>query len=365
MPLTLRQLLVIGSCGASAAHPLIPVVSNGAGSGTDNNQVGQAHAVPTAAVLLPQRPTGSPAGSVTPAETAAGKHCHSISVSLATDKWCVSNCALGNCPKEMCSSSCTNSGSTSPSPPPSTPTIWGETDDEATVDVAADGKTTDDKATDDEATATKEVSGNCSWVGNGANGAYCTQWALQSVGECSPQDICRDGSGTTAHYGKNCKSLGFTRGHHTQTLSFGGCGGTPAETAGHVFLYPGPKLEAKTDTYCSWVGSVTSGGAYCSQWLLQTVGQCDGVDICKDGTDVDPPFGVTKAHYGTSCKSLGYTREATFCSRCVGGKSPNTELLNFGGCAGSPDQRGSAVWVSPRPPYNCSGACKELKGHIY
>ena len=202
------------------------------------------------------------------------------------------------------------------------------------------------------------TSGNCSWVGNGASGAYCTQWPLQTVNQCRPQDICRDGGDATAHYGKDCKALGFTRSHHTQNLSFGGCGGTPEETEAQVFLYPGPKLEAKSEAFCSWVGNVDQGGAYCSQWPLQKIGNCDGADICTDGTDADPPYGVTKAHYGMSCKGLGFTREATYCSRCVGGSKPNVELLNFGSCAGSPEQRGSAIWVKPRPPYNCSGACQ-------
>ena len=332
-----------------------------------------------AAVLLPAD-AGKPTGSVTPAEHAAGTNCHSIARGQSSDEWCVRNCALGNCPMEMCSVSCRESGT--PSPPPGNPTIYGEPDETATdpkqpsVDDYPDGAIQPPTSSHDggdmygggpkNATKKKEekivagTSGNCSWVGNGASGAYCTQWPLQTVGQCRPQDICKDGGDATAHYGKDCKSLGFTRSHHTQNLNFGGCGGTPDETAADVFLYPGPKLEAKNDAFCSWVGSVDAGGAYCSQWPLQTIGNCDGADICTDGTDADPPYGVTKAHYGMSCKGLGYTREATFCSRCVGGTKPNVELLNFAGCAGSPEQRGSAVWVKPRPPYNCSGAC-----HIY
>ena len=348
-----------------------------------------------AAVLLPadagKPAAGKPAGSVTPAEHAAGSHCHSIARGQSSDEWCVRNCALGNCPMEMCSVSCRESGT--PSPPPGTPSIWGEPDEAATDDDPKlpsvsdypdgaiqpptsehDGgdmygggpkKTGPKKKKEEEEKKEAEkvvagTSGNCSWVGNGASGAYCTQWPLQTVGQCRPQDICKDGGDAVAHYGKDCKALGFTRSHHTQTLNFGGCGGTQKQTAADVFLYPGPKLEAKNEAFCSWVGSVDAGGAYCSQWPLQTIGNCDGADICTDGTDADPPYGVTKAHYGMSCKGLGYTREATFCSRCVGGTKPNMELLNFGGCVGSPDQRGSAVWVLPRPPYNCSGAC-----HIY
>ena len=108
----------------------------------------------------------------------------------------------------------------------------------------------------------------------GFSGAYCTQWPLQTVNQCRPQDICRDGGDATAHYGKDCKALGFTRSHHTQNLNFGGCGGTPEETEAQVFLYPGPKLEAKSEAFCSWVGNVDQGGAYCSQWPLQKIGAC-------------------------------------------------------------------------------------------
>ena len=331
-----------------------------------------------AALVLPAD-AGKPKGSVTPAEAAAGTHCHSIARGQSSDEWCVRNCAKGNCPFEMCSVSCRESGT--PSPPPGNPTIWGEPDETATdpkqpsLEDYPDGAIQPPTSSHDggdmygggpnkrkkEKDAEKVVagtSGNCSWVGNGASGAYCTQWPLQTVNQCRPQDICRDGGDATAHYGKDCKALGFTRSHHTQNLNFGGCGGTPEETEAQVFLYPGPKLEAKSEAFCSWVGNVDQGGAYCSQWPLQKIGNCDGADICTDGTDADPPYGVTKAHYGMSCKGLGFTREATYCSRCVGGSKPNVELLNFGSCAGSPEQRGSAIWVKPRPPYNCSGACQ-------
>jgi hypothetical protein len=330
------------------------------------------------ALVLPAD-AGKPKGSVTPAEAAAGTHCHSIARGQSSDEWCVRNCAKGNCPFEMCSVSCRESGT--PSPPPGNPTIWGEPDETATdpkqpsvadyPDGAIQPPTSSHDGGDtygggpnkrkEEKEAEKVVAGtigNCSWVGNGAGGAYCTQWPLQTVNQCRPQDICRDGGDATAHYGKDCKALGFTRSHHTQNLHFGGCGGTPEETEAQVFLYPGPKLEAKGEAFCSWVGDVDQGGAYCSQWPLQKIGNCDGADICTDGTDADPPYGVTKAHYGMSCKGLGFTREATYCSRCVGGLKPNVELLNFGSCAGSPEQRGSAIWVRPRPPYNCSGACQ-------
>lgn len=315
---TLRRLLAVGSFGLATAAPLT-AVGDGPGFG---------EAAARAALEATAEPT---------AEAAAGG-CHSLSASLASDKWCVSNCALGNCPQDLCSSSCSQPGHNS-------------------VSVSEDGEAKHHKT--EKVVKEKVVTGgNCAWVGNGANGAYCTQWSMQSIGHCSQQDICTDGSSTTAHYGTTCSSLGFTRSHHEQTLTFGSCGGTEEERAAQVYLYPGPKLEAKSEAYCSWVGSVTDGGAYCSQWPLQRVGICDGVDICTDGKDVDPPYGVTKAHFGMTCKSLGYTREATYCSRCVGGKRPNMELLNFGPrCGGSPDERSSAIWVHPRPPYNCSTAC--------
>ena len=34
--------------------------------------------------------------------------CHSLSASLASDDWCMSNCALGNCPLTMCSTDCSS-----------------------------------------------------------------------------------------------------------------------------------------------------------------------------------------------------------------------------------------------------------------
>jgi len=109
------------------------------------------------------------------------------------------------------------------------------------------------------------------------------------------------------------------------------------------------RLEKKkgTDRYCSWVGNVTTG-PYCSQWPLQAIGQCTTEDICADGTDADPPFGPTVAHYGTSCASLGFTRPAFSCSRCFPrDKLHHAEMLSFGACGGSPDQRMSAVYTRP------------------
>ena len=37
-----------------------------------------------------------------------GEGCHSLSASLASDDWCMSNCALGNCPLTMCSTDCSS-----------------------------------------------------------------------------------------------------------------------------------------------------------------------------------------------------------------------------------------------------------------
>ena len=191
----------------------------------------------------------------------------------------------------------------------------------------------------------------CAWVGkaNGDGIAYCSQWPLQTVGTCTPEDICTDG-GATAHYGATCASLGFTRSHHQQNLNFGSCAGTLEQTASEVYLLPTHRLAGKRgrEEYCSWVGNVTSG-PYCSQWQLQSVGTCSTEDICADGVDADPPFAATVAHYGVSCASLGFTRPAIGCSRCTPrDNGHHTEYLDFRSCGGSPDQRMSDVYLPAR-----------------
>merc|ERR1719272_1693946 len=56
-------------------------------------------------------PTGAnAAGADMDVDAAApdAEGCHSLSASLASDDWCMSNCALGNCPLTMCSTDCSS-----------------------------------------------------------------------------------------------------------------------------------------------------------------------------------------------------------------------------------------------------------------
>eukprot|EP00908_Phaeocystis_cordata_P020732 Transcript_3239.p1 GENE.Transcript_3239~~Transcript_3239.p1 ORF type:complete len:1053 (-),score=318.93 Transcript_3239:183-3341(-) len=62
---------------------------------------------PRAGSFKARKLTPSPAPSPEPAAAETGG-CHSIAASLASDEWCMSNCALGNCPKDMCSDDCGN-----------------------------------------------------------------------------------------------------------------------------------------------------------------------------------------------------------------------------------------------------------------
>ena len=189
----------------------------------------------------------------------------------------------------------------------------------------------------------------CAWVGSGASGAYCTQWPLQTVGQCTPENICKDGV-ASAHYGVTCGSLGFTRSHHKQKLNLGFCGGTTEQTASDVYLLPVHRFASRrgTEGCCSWVGNAKSG-PYCSQWQLQIIGDCTPEDICADGVDDDPPFAITVSHYGVSCASLGFTRPAIGCSRCTPRDSEHhTEYLSFKSCGGSLDQRASDVYLPPQ-----------------
>jgi len=71
---------------------------------------------PEPATVAEESPEPATVAEESPAVEPTG--CHSLSASLASDEWCMSNCALGNCPMDMCSSDCNKKNEAGPDAQP-------------------------------------------------------------------------------------------------------------------------------------------------------------------------------------------------------------------------------------------------------